>query len=139
MGLTQRTATATIQNNGSGTLDWRIRGGANWLTFRPADGTTRQSETDLVTLTVNRDGLDEGLKSTTIVIDAGLAGQEEITINIQVPGQPNLTVTPRSLDFGATENTKTIQIKNTGTGLMEWQISGGRAWLTATPRSGDTQ
>ncbi len=139
MGLTQRTATATIQNNGSGTLDWTIRGGANWLEFTPRGGTTRPNETDQVTLTVDREGLDEGLKSTTIVIDAGLAGQEEITINIQVPGQPNLTVTPRSLDFGTTENTKTIQIKNTGTGLMEWQISGGRAWLTATPQSGDTR
>ncbi|MCZ6676974.1 MAG: beta-propeller fold lactonase family protein [Candidatus Poribacteria bacterium] len=139
MGADLERETLTIRNVGTGTMTWNVTDGDDWLTVEPTSGTTRAQTTDQVTLTVDRQELSEGLHSTTIRVNAGEAGDEEVTINIQVTVPPQLSVSTQTFDFGKTTTTQVLEIRNSGEGQMEWDITGGDAWLMINPREGTTQ
>jgi uncharacterized protein (TIGR02145 family) len=58
-----------VSNIGTGTLTWTITENINWLAVSPTNGTTT-GETDQITVTVNRNGLDPGDYSGEVTISS---------------------------------------------------------------------
>jgi hypothetical protein len=50
-----------------------------------------------------------------------------------LPPNPVLVVSPITLDFGSTDNSKTFQISNSGSGTLTWTVTENpdKAWLTS--------
>jgi photosystem II stability/assembly factor-like uncharacterized protein len=119
-----------------GIVTWILTSNQQWLTASPTEGTTT-TETDPISVTVDRNNLDYGNYSgqITIISDAGT-----IIINVIMtkanPSQPQITINPKSLDFGSTTVTLPLEVKNTGTGTLVWTASTNFNWITASSLSG---
>lgn len=77
-GDTQKTF--TITNSGGGTLEWSISESEAWLTVAPANGTTT-SETDQITVTVDRENLPVGPQQSTISVTS-TASNATVTVSL---------------------------------------------------------
>ena len=60
------------------------------------------------------------------------------TVNITVDANPQLSVSPTSIDFGSAITENIIEIRNSGTGTLSWTISVNQAWLSLSTNSGET-
>lgn len=49
---------------------------------------------------------------------------------------PVVSVTPTSLDFGATDTQKSLAVANTGGGALVWTVSSDEDWITLSPEIG---
>ena len=154
-----------IWNSGVGTVNWRIDTTSaspawpGWLSLSPvtggvAQGSVSGSETDTVTVTVNRDGL---APSTTpyphafviTATDDGGAPLDSLTISVEmtVVGIPSIEVDTTDgvdqmgvpfVNLGTTLTQATFTIRNVGTGMLTWSIAtaGFPAWLTISSSQG---
>ena len=129
--------TFQIENTGDGTLDWTLTENESWLTINVTSGQT-QTETDIISVTVSREGLDPGTYTGTISVTSN-GGNSAVTVTMEVEAVPELTVTPKSLDFGTTDTYHVFQIRNTGTGTLSWSLSDNQTWITLSQISGTTQ
>lgn len=139
-GETETTKTFQVKNVGStGTvLDWAIAApSVDWLTFSPMTGNTNAGSGTTVTAVVDRNKFN-GLVSTTVTVN-GANNSANISVsaaNVHAAMQVPTT----SVDFGTTESTKTITIKNVGDegSTLQWSIATPSVnWLTASPMSGN--
>ncbi|MBD3337381.1 MAG: hypothetical protein GF355_17855, partial [Candidatus Eisenbacteria bacterium] len=94
--------TFTIANSGSGTLRWTITNDQPWITVDPDTGSTGE-ETDGITVTVDRTGLDPGDYSGAVTVSPEVGSPQEIAVEVCVPEEPVLEVDPQSLQFGSEE------------------------------------
>ena len=53
--------------------------------------------------------------------------------------QPVLSVSVKTLDFGAEQTTLSFDISNSGKGVLEWNISENAEWLSCSETSGKTE
>ena len=51
---------------------------------------------------------------------------------------PQLAIFPTSMDFGENENSSTFNISNVREGILKWNASSDKPWITVTPTSGTT-
>ena len=125
------TATLTISNVGQGVLTWLTTNAPAWLTIAPAQGTGDTA----VTLTVDRTGLAEGTYNGTFIIASnGGSQQAAVTLTVAGPELPaTLAVSPALLAFGDSLNTLTFEVRNAGTGTLEWSLAESADWITPTP------
>lgn len=139
-GETETTKTFTVKNVGStGTvLDWAIATPTvDWLTFNPMTGNTNAGSGTTVTAVVDRNKFN-GLVSTTVTVN-GANNSANISISA-ANVHAAMEVSTTSVDFGTTESTKTITIKNVGDegSTLQWSIATPSVnWLTASPMSGN--
>lgn len=77
-GTGDSTATFTIANLGSGTINWTVASDMGWLTVAPTSGGTT-SETDVVTLTADRSMVNLGVNTAMIAISSD-AGDDSIKV-----------------------------------------------------------
>lgn len=139
-GETETTKTFTVKNVGSaGTvLDWAIATpGVDWVTFTPMTGNTNAGSGTQVTAIVDRNKFN-GLVSTTVTVN-GVNNSANISISA-ANVHAAMEVLTTSVDFGTTESTKTITIKNVGDegSTLQWNIATPSVnWLTASPMSGN--
>lgn len=82
---TPKTADITINNSGSGELNWTASENASWLTLSVSSGTV-SSEGDALSLTLNADpsGLDGDQTHTTDIIISNNNQEQEQTVTIHV-------------------------------------------------------
>lgn len=139
-GETETTKTFTVKNVGSaGTvLDWAIATpGVDWVTFTPMTGNTNAGSGTQVTAIVDRNKFN-GLVSTTVTVNGS---NNSANISISAANvHAAMEVSTTSVDFGTTESTKTITIKNVGDegSTLQWSIATPSVnWLTASPMSGN--
>jgi len=125
-----------ITNTGFSTLTWNIYDDQSWITVSPISGSTT-TETDQVTVTVNRSGLNPADYSGTITINSN-DGTAYISVSMTVAGEPELSVNPTLLAFGESETSLNFDITNTGTGTLTWSVSDSRNWISVSPTSGST-
>jgi alpha-tubulin suppressor-like RCC1 family protein len=139
------TLNVNIRNTGGGILSWNIGTptyyqGTGWISIIPTSGTTL-TETDTITITVDRTGLSTGNYNAQIPVYSN-GGIGYIDVSMDVLG-PKISVSTNFIDFGTTDTLKTFDIKNTGAGILHWNITitytSGSGWLTVDPMSGDTQ
>ena len=135
-GTTTTSSTFNINNIGTGTVTWAIQSDnvPAWLSLTPTSGTT-ESETDTITVTVNRANLTPGNYTAQIPVSSNGG---DVTVSIQMVVQAVLNATPSSLDFGTSTTMLNFNITNTGSGILTWSILENTAWLTVTPTNGTT-
>lgn len=124
-GNTNTSMTFNITNNGTGTLAWNISDNKNWITTNPVSGNIT-TESDQITVTVNRSGLDPGIYNGEVIISSN-GGTGIISINMTVPdNSPICSVSPLSLNFGDIEigQSKDLNftITNTGGGTLSGSV-----------------
>lgn len=78
-----------------------------------------------------------GVSTITVQVDDG-SNIVEGFVNIDVQENPVLSVTPVKIDFGKETLEYVIEIKNTGTGTLSWELVEEIEWLALDKRSGST-
>jgi len=132
-GSTETEMTFDITNAGTGTLSWDVTPQQSWISVNPTSGETT-TETDTITVTVDRTGLAPGHHTGTVSVSSN-GGDQDVTVEVDVPG---LGVNPTTLDFGTTDTQKTFDVTNGGTGTLTWNITKDKDWITVNPTSGST-
>jgi len=152
--------TLQICNGGGYILNWsaNITGtNVTWLSMSPMSGTNLSAaDCDSTQVAVNVTGLAKGTYHANITISEAFivfvspsqgAGSTAIdgvapvvvpvTLNL---GVPEISVSPTPLTFTTNEGenppSQTLEICNTGTGTLNWNITDGAGWLSESPTSG---
>ncbi len=136
----QARQTLTVTNTGSGTLNWNAIASAAWLTLGPAVG----KDTGTISLTATAGSLAVGTYNTTITVTAVGATAVTIPVNLTVeaaPVPPMIRTSPATLSFtavqgGSNSSSQTVNISNSGSGLLTWSASENVSWLGISPTSG---
>ncbi len=138
-GTSATNLTFTITNSGIGTLTWNVISSANWIAVNPANGST-ESESDVVSVTVDRTAMSFGNHYETITIASNANSKTiDVLMTIQNPNAPQLSASPVSIDFGNSETQMSFNIQNTGTGLLTWNVTDDKSWISISPQSGTTE
>lgn len=128
--------TLGIKNKGIGTVNWSIEENLGWLQVSPASGDVT-TETDYVTVSINRAGLAYGNHPESIMVRSnGGDLSVDIMMVVQNPDAPQLTVNQAILDFDSTKTNLDFTISNTGTGDLTWTISADKSWISLNPTVG---
>ena len=81
-----------------------------------------------------KSGYQEDTKNVIVIVD------EKAPLDFHLnPSAASLSLSQETLDFGNDNTTLTLDIKNTGAAVLNWQISEDVAWLQCIPTSGATQ
>lgn len=86
-GAKPPTQTATVTNQGLGTLSWAQTSNATWLSAMPLSGTDGPGASSPVTVTANPSGLAAGTYNGTLTFTSN-AGSATITVTLIVPVFP---------------------------------------------------
>jgi hypothetical protein len=132
-GELEPTLSLSVNNGGDEELSWQIASSQSWASIFPSTGVTT-TETDAVSVTVNRSGLGVGEYSGALNFTSN-GGDLSIPFSMTVP-TAGLIVSTDSLIFGEQVSSLTFNISNAGNGLLSWELSSNSAWLSAVPESG---
>ena len=128
--------TFNIENSGSGTLNWNISEDKPWLSVSPNNGSTT-TETDIITVTVDRTALSDGDYSAQIDVTSDW-GNETINVTMAVVTAELKIEGQNPLVFGISTASLTFNIANSGSGTLNWNISEDKPWLSVSPNNGST-
>lgn len=131
---TTNTMSFQINNIGTGTINWSASEDSSWLSIAPRSGSIT-TETQTVTVLVNRTGLNSGTFQAIIQVTSN-GGNMELTVQMEVPLNPLISVNPQFLDFGTITATLSFNIQNSGGGILNWSATENRDWLTLDKSSG---
>ena len=138
-GTSSTSLTFSITNAGIGILSWNIISNANWVMINPASGTA-EVETDVVTVSVDRTAMSFGNHYETITVVSNANSKTiDIVMTIPNPNAPQLSVVPINLDFGSAESQMMLNLSNSGTGMLTWNITDNQSWISVNPQSGTTE
>ena len=138
-GESETTKTFMVKNVGSaGTvLDWSISTpNVEWLTLTPMTGNTNAGSGTQVTAVVDRSKFT-GVVTTTVTVN-GSGNSSSLSVSA-ANVQAAMEVSTNTVDFGTTESSKTITIKNVGDegSTLHWSIATPSVnWLTVSPMAG---
>jgi len=138
-GSTTENMTFSITNGGVETLNYNIIYSASWLTVNPASGSAT-TETDVINVSVSRNGLSYGNYFETMTITSNA---NSVTVDVMMtvpdPNNPQLSAYPTTLDFGTKKTNQNFYISNTGSGMLTWNITDDKSWISASPQSGTNE
>ena len=136
-GETQTSLQLTIDNVGSGVLDWSIHlPSEGWISANPPQGKIVNTPVT-IDVRIDREQAPGGQQQRTLVI-AGSTGTQEIILRALI-FKPQLSVSQDTVNFGANDRSKTLVVQNTGTGVLDWTITiPSETWLQVTPLKGKT-
>lgn len=127
-------------NSGGGTLTWTATSDQSWVMLSPATGTAPSS----IMVTPSIAGMTAGNHSTTITISAAGATNtpRTVAVNLALAPPPSIGLSASSFTFSgqqgaANPGNQTLDITNTGGGVLTWTATDDAAWLTLTPSSGN--
>ena len=132
-GSEQATLAMDITNTGKGTLTWTIKEDIAWLSCSEAKGSTTD-KVSAVTVTVNREGLNAGEYSGSIVVSSN-GGSKTVKVRMEVSDE-GLVVEPKELDFGTLTNTIQLTLTNTTGTTTEYTVTSSNNWLVPGKKSG---
>jgi hypothetical protein len=114
-------AVVTLSNAGSGTMSWEIADRPAWLSASPLNGeiSTQSQSLHLASVTT---GLAAGTYTGEVRINSD-GGDRSIAVVLTVVAPPTLEVTPQSLDFGGSETSRTLVVRNSGAGTLAWNVT----------------
>ncbi len=139
-GSTTPTQTIFVGNVGSGTFSWTVKSTASWLTTDVSGGVSGSS----IHATINSASLAQGTYTGSLVVSAAGVANSPVTVPVTLTiTPPQLTASTTSLSFNSFVNqpappSQTIQITNTGGGVIGWAASSDQPWLTTSSASGPT-
>lgn len=126
--------TFSIENTGSGMLNWSVSGDQDWLKVNPTSG-VNDGTVELSVVPGWALGAGSHTATVTVTSDDGTA-TVNVQANISTPTTPVLSVTPQSLSFGTTTDELNLQITNTGSGDLNWTVSSSATYFQVEPVSG---
>lgn len=125
----------SISNGGEGTLTWKLTKNAadTWLTVTPDSGT---SGTQL-TITIDPTQLLPGTHASSLGFKSN-GGDKTLSITVLIS---KLLLSVHTTSFSSTEDTKLIQISNSGAGKLNWNLieSPEISWLAEDISSGENE
>lgn len=130
-----------VRNAGSGLLTAKLTSNQPWLLLKP--DTLATTQRDSVQALIALGNLVAGTYTGAITIRAnGGVGVVNVTLVVS-PQPPVLEVSPRSLNFVATEGTanppaQAVLVRNVGGGTLQWSVINQNSWLSFRNRSGST-
>ncbi|HPR62590.1 MAG TPA: hypothetical protein PK014_00065 [Thermoanaerobaculia bacterium] len=130
-----------------GTIPWTASSNQSWLLVSPTQGSSTEGSTATKgTLTVDLVGLVPGNYEGLITFTGTTRETVEAVLSVQLQvssstgGTPELVVTPSRYTFvsllGATPQSQTCTLQNTGSGAAIWQALEDIPWLSVSPSSG---
>ncbi len=129
--------TLVISNVGGGTLTWNVAAKPDWLSVVPSSGETT-NDSQVLTLRADFTNVDPG-KHVGEVLLASNGGTRAVALSATVVATPKLELHPDFIDFGGSAITRTVEIRNTGGGTLEWSVLPPISdWLSVNPQSGET-
>jgi len=139
--------TLEISNSGIGTISWTLSDNATWLSENPTSGSsTSADDKTLVTVSVNTAEMSAGDYPASITITAAGAINSPWTVPVSLHislSTSKISFWPESLSFTAVEGgsnpaIKTLDIWNSGIGILNWTLSDDAAWLSENPTGGSS-
>jgi len=136
--------TLEIWNSGGGMLNWTVSDDAVWLNEAPMNGNST-GEHDNVTVSVNITGMSAGDYFANITITAMGANNtpQVVLVSLHISLAPEISFSPPSLSFsaiqgGANPGNQTLEIWNSGGGMLNWTVSDDAVWLNEAPMNGNS-
>ncbi|MGB3182051.1 MAG: carboxypeptidase regulatory-like domain-containing protein [Cyclobacteriaceae bacterium] len=122
-----------IENTGNSPIEFRVTKNKDWMTISPTRGNLQPGDRDAISVQVDRNQLSPGTHDGEIAVNSDGMGSTKVNVQLVVPNSnaPQLTASPKELDFGTDFREKSIIISNTGQGDLEWQLSSLPEWLGA--------
>jgi hypothetical protein len=142
-GTNPSSQTLQISNSGGGTLNWSVSANQNWLSLFPSSGSST-GETDNVTVGASIAGLAVGTYTATIMISApGATNTPQTTAVTLTIAPPTISRSPAAMNFSGmvgsvNPSPQILQISNSGSGTLNWSVSGNSTWLSLSPSSGSS-
>jgi hypothetical protein len=141
--------TLQIKNAGPYTLEYSLDVDADWIQVSPSGGSS-SGETVEHAVTVDRNKLagEEENHEAKIVIQSTQAynNPQEIQVNLKVAKKPppKIWASVQALVFNTQEGgnnppSQNIQIRNSGQGTLNYQLSCDSGWLDVQPKSGSSE
>lgn len=135
-GLEVNSFDVSINNTGNADLEWTATSSDSWLSLSRTSGSVTPTGSQSVTLNVDRSGLAEGTLTGTVSVTSN-GGDVTLNATMQVPSQnPVLSLSTTTLDFGDTDDLRTLTIENTGLQDLNWSATTDQQWLTLSSTSG---
>lgn len=125
--------TLYVTNQGTGTLQWTLAVNDAWLNCTPLFGQVDMMQSDSVLVSVNAANLGKGVHSTELVVNCSMG---QVTVPVTLNIEPRLKVNPTELTFGSDLSSNSITIHNDGDGMLEWNASADKDWITLNKTSG---
>jgi len=138
-GITDST-TFEIWNGGDGTLSYSLSESCNWLNVVPYSESST-GEHDVITINIDTSGLDPNEYQCDITISSnGGTDVFKVYLTVFTSTEPSLSFSPKTIDFGEMNEgqtkSKTLEIWNSGTGSLSYNIIEDTQYLDINPTSG---
>ncbi len=138
--------TIQIKNSGQDNLDYTLSSDAEWIDISPASGSSAGQVIEH-TISVNKSGLaarkEAYTANITVVASQAYNNPQNVGVSLELSATPppEIWIGTQQLTFSALEGdtnpiSKSIKIKNTGQGTLNYQIAENVAWLSVNPSSG---
>ncbi len=130
-GTEYSSLTFDVKNIGNaGDVDWNVSAvDVDWITVSPLEGTTAMGKSSVVKVDVERDKLEVGKHSTTIIVNAD--GESlRVTINVEKSSGRYLDVFPTELVLGTNDEESMIVRSYGGATAYELYGRGDFSWAT---------
>jgi BACON domain-containing protein len=138
----------TLANSGGGTITWSANSNQSWLLVAPSQGIFSQTQT--ISLAVQRVGLKPGDYTGRITISSNVSAPQYIEVEMTVRelppnAGPVLALAPALLSFtkadgDATTSWQALTISNPGSRTLNWSLTFAQGltcnWLSAMPTGG---
>ena len=125
----------TIENAGSGILDFRIQiPSEGWITLSQTEGTVVNTPLS-VDVRIDREKAPVGEQEVKLVVTA-LRVRQEVTLRATILQPGVLEVSTTELDFNQTTNQRQLTVSNTGGQPLDWEATPAQPWIDVAPSSG---
>ena len=113
----------------SSNISWTITSSQSWCTVNKSSGSNNAT----ITVTVEKRRYNSSAGSATITIEGTTAQGDKITKTVSVTRDKyTLSVSPTSLSFSATSETKSISVTSNDL----WTVTSSESWCTVSPSEG---
>lgn len=106
-------------------------GGTSQITAEDGAFSFEELKSGEYSLTFSKDGFED--ESSKISVKTGVSANVQITM---APIQPKLSVSTNALSFGEDATTLSLDISNSGKGILEWEVANNVDWIECSPTSG---
>ncbi len=134
-GIDYNKKTLLLSNTGVGSLDYSLFSDDSWISINQITGSLT-NDTDPIEITVNRNGLDYREYNGTINI---ISNANSVAVDVKMivpnPNLPQLSISPKELNFGKNIPNANLTIQNTGRGILEWSLIGNQPWINVSKNS----
>ncbi len=122
--LTGTDAEIVLTNQRYDDIDWRVLGLPEWISVTPTTGSVNVGATSSVTVTADATDLPPAFYDDTFAfeLESGVSTQR-LNVRVAITREPDLSVTPASVDFADPVTEAQFTIGNTGTSEFEWEVT----------------